>query len=73
MSYVAESEVRKALAKRLRNCTQAELAREVGISRSTVSMTVAGAPVTGKLLADLGFERVKQRVYRRLIESRRQG
>jgi transcriptional regulator with XRE-family HTH domain len=66
MSYATEDEVRRALTKRLRTCTQSELAREVGVGRSTISMAAAGAPVTGKMLEHLGFERVKQRVYRRL-------
>ncbi len=61
----AESEVRQALRKALNHGTQTALAREAGVSKQVVFMAINGAPITGKLLAHLGYERIKEKLYRK--------
>ena len=63
--YTAE-QVHKALRRALQGKTQAELAKEAGISPNFLSNVLTGGyPPTGKIVAFLGFEKVRERLYRR--------
>ena len=66
MSYLTEPELRKLLTKKLRGRTQTEVAQEAGIKPNLMSMAVHGNAITGKLLHFLGYERVRERLYRKV-------
>jgi hypothetical protein len=65
MAYLTEAELRHLLRKRLAGRTQAKVAEDAGIRPNVLSMAVHGNPITGKLLAYLGYERVRERLYRK--------
>lgn len=60
MAYVTQAELIKILRRRLavRNNRQVDLAREIGVKPQNLSVVLKGAPVGGKILAWLGFEKV---------------
>lgn len=66
MNYLTEAQLRKILATRMKGRTQAAIAAEAGVRPNVVSMMAHNSPVTGKLLAWLGYKRVTQRLYRRV-------
>jgi hypothetical protein len=65
MAYFTEQELRAALRKALAGRTQAAVAQEAGIGANLMSMVVHGNPITGKLLAYLGYEKVREKLYRK--------
>ena len=70
--YYTADDVRTALSVVLASMTQADLARETGLKPQHISVMAKGAPITGKLLAWLGFERVDG-LYSRTASSTRKG
>lgn len=56
--YSTTEDVRVEFERRCMGRTQAEIAKEIGIPFQTVSIMLKGAPIGGKTLVWLGFERV---------------
>lgn len=67
MTQFTTEDVRAELARRIEGRSQADVAREIGIKPQNLSIMVAGAPITGKVLAWLGFRRIEG-LYARLFE-----
>ena len=57
--YYTSEEVRRVFEMRLRDRTQVSVCRELGMKAQNLSVMVKGAPITGKVLDWLGFERVE--------------
>ena len=66
MAFITEPQLREVLRKKLVGRTQAAVAKDAGIGSNLMSMIVHGAPITGKLLAFLGYSKVRQKLYRRV-------
>jgi hypothetical protein len=62
--YYTGDEVRAALDRALKTRTQSAICRECGCKPQHISIMVKGGPITGKVLAWLGFTRVDG-LYRR--------
>ena len=58
VKYFSRAEVREALDRALRDRTMTSLAEEIGVPIQSISVMRQGAPINGKVLAWLGFERV---------------
>jgi hypothetical protein len=60
MAYVTQAQLRAVLRLKLakRNNRQVDLAREIGIKQQNLSIALKGAPIGGKILDFLGYERV---------------
>ena len=68
-SFMAISEqiVKETLTLKLRAMTQKRVAKSAGVTRQFVSQCKNGeVPITGKLLAWLGFEEIEDRQFRRI-------
>ena len=65
MRLITERELRRQLSRILADRTQVAVGRAAGVSASVMSMAVHGAPITGKLLAYLGYEKVREKLYRK--------
>ena len=65
MNLFTETEVRRSLQKAIGRRTLTAVGKDAGVSVQVVSMAVNGAPITGKLLAYIGYEKVRERLYRR--------
>ncbi len=68
--FTTDSELRELLRKRLKGKTMSSIAKEMGVKLNFLSMVVNGAPITGKILAGLGYERVRERLYRPLGKNK---
>jgi hypothetical protein len=64
-NFLTEPEIRAKLREAVQDRTLTEAANEMGVTLPFLSMAVNGAPVTGKILRYLGFERVRERLYRK--------
>jgi hypothetical protein len=60
MAYVTTEQLRSLLRRALakRNNRQVDLAREIGVKPQNLSVVLKGAPIGGKILDFLGYERV---------------
>jgi hypothetical protein len=67
MAFITEAQLREVLRKRLIGRTQAAVARDAGIGPNLMSMVVNGGPITGKLLAFLGYSKVRQKLYQKKV------
>jgi DNA transposition AAA+ family ATPase len=65
MAYITEDKLRQELRSKVKGSTQVRIAEEIGVGASALSMALGGAPVTGKILAWLGYRRVRTRLYER--------
>lgn len=63
MKYFTDADVRRELLAALGNSTQAAFARKIGVMPNFLSMIIGGAPITGKVLAYLGYRKVQTRLY----------
>jgi hypothetical protein len=66
MRLITEPELRRQLSRTLADRTQVAVGRAAGVSASVMSMAVHGSPITGKLLAYLGYEKVREKLYRKV-------
>ena len=65
MRLIAEPELRRKLSRTRADKTQIAIGKAAGVSASVMSMAVHGGPITGKLLAYLGYEKVREKLYRK--------
>jgi|HubBroStandDraft_1064217.scaffolds.fasta_scaffold353041_2 hypothetical protein len=68
MAFITESQLREVLRKKLVGSAQAAVARDAGIGPNLMSMVVHGAPITGKLLAFLGYSKVREKLYQKRVK-----
>ena len=66
MKLSTEEDLRNKLRALLRNKKTVELAAEIGISPNQISMYTNGAPLNGKVVAFLGYRKVKAKFFERL-------
>ncbi len=66
-AVISEGELRGMLQKRVRESgkTVTRLAGEIGVPQPYLSMMMNKAPLTGKVVKWLGYERVKERLFRK--------
>lgn len=67
--YYTDEDVRKELAYRTAGRIQADIARTIGVKPQNLSLMLRGAPIGGKVLAWLGFERAAG-LYTKSIQRR---
>ena len=61
---MTDEQLRKILKRRVGDQKQVHLAKEIGVKPQNLSIAIKGAPIGGKILAWLGYERVDG-IYRR--------
>ncbi len=65
MIYVTQEHLKRILEAKLEGRSQASLCREIGVRPQHLSLMVNGAPINGKVLAYLGYEKAEG-LYRRV-------
>jgi hypothetical protein len=58
MAYVTNEQLRKMLKRKLADRSQADLSKEIGVKPQNLSIVLKGAPVGGRILSFLGYEKV---------------
>jgi hypothetical protein len=66
MKLSTEEDLRNKLRSLLKTKKNGELAAEIGISPSLLSMLVNGYPLSGKAVAFLGYRKVRTKFFERL-------
>jgi hypothetical protein len=64
--YFTEHDLQKELKRRIGTRNQSDVASEIGVSASFLSMVINGYPFTGKIVKWLGYQKVKERLFVRI-------
>jgi hypothetical protein len=64
MAYVTQEQLRTMLVKKIGSRRNAVVSREIGVKPQNLHIMSQGAPIVGKVLAWLGYEKVND-LYRR--------